>query len=85
MQTFDGLFPFIQLSPHPSPLEPALSNSSFTIPLQIKCGDLYDDKAVQMFNACAVSEKKCVPQRVDKDAYPVRPGFSKILKIYLIH
>jgi len=38
---------------------------------QIKCGDLYADKAVDVFNTCAVSEKKCVPQRVDEDAYPV--------------
>ena len=39
---------------------------------QIKCGDLYEDGAVQTFNACAVSDKKCVPQRVDEGVYPVR-------------
>lgn len=39
--------------------------------MQIKCGDLYEDGAVQTFNACAVSDKKCVPQRVDTDKYPV--------------
>lgn len=33
---------------------------------QIRCGDLYQDKAVDVFNTCAVSEKKCVPQRVDE-------------------
>jgi violaxanthin de-epoxidase len=44
---------------------------------QIKCGDLYEDKAVQTFNACAVSEKKCVPQRVDKDKYPVPPDCAR--------
>lgn len=38
---------------------------------QIRCGDLYSDKAVSTFNACAVTEKKCVPQRVDTDVYPV--------------
>lgn len=38
---------------------------------QIRCGDLYSDKAISTFNECAVSNKKCVPQRVDEDAYPV--------------
>ncbi len=38
---------------------------------QIRCGDLYADKAVEAFTACAVSDKKCVPQRVDADAFPV--------------
>ena len=38
---------------------------------QIRCGDLYNDKAVEAFTACAVSDKKCVPQRVDADAFPV--------------
>eukprot|EP01024_Parvocaulis_polyphysoides_P059672 TRINITY_DN6464_c0_g3_i1.p1 TRINITY_DN6464_c0_g3~~TRINITY_DN6464_c0_g3_i1.p1 ORF type:complete len:435 (-),score=54.31 TRINITY_DN6464_c0_g3_i1:337-1572(-) len=40
---------------------------------QIRCGDLYEDKAVDTFNSCAVSDKKCVPQRVDESAYPVPP------------
>ena len=40
--------------------------------LQIKCGDRYEDKAVQAFNACAVSSKQCVPQRVDEGVWPVR-------------
>ncbi|CAL8465530.1 g5066 [Coccomyxa elongata] len=40
---------------------------------QIRCGDLYADKAVEAFTACAVSDKKCVPQRVDESAYPVPP------------
>ena len=39
--------------------------------MQIRCGDLYSDKAVSTFNSCAVSDKKCVPQRVDESAYPV--------------
>lgn len=39
--------------------------------VQIRCGDQYEDSAVQTFNSCAVSQKKCVPQRVDKDVYPV--------------
>lgn len=44
---------------------------------QIKCGDLYEDGAVQTFNACAVSEKKCVPQRVDEGVYPVPPDCAR--------
>lgn len=38
--------------------------------LQIRCGDLYSDKAVATFTACAVSDKKCVPQKIDRDAFP---------------
>ena len=41
--------------------------------VQIRCGDLYADKAVEAFTACAVSDKKCVPQRVDESTYPVPP------------
>lgn len=40
---------------------------------QIRCGDRYQDKAVDLFNTCAVSDKKCVPQRVDEGVYPVPP------------
>ena len=40
---------------------------------QIKCGDKYQDAAIDTFNKCAVSEKKCVPQRVDEGLYPVPP------------
>ena len=36
-----------------------------------RCGDLYEDEAVTTFNCCAVSDKKCVPQAVTEDAYPV--------------
>lgn len=45
---------------------------------QIKCGDKYADKAIETFTSCAVSEKKCVPQRVDTDAYPVPPDCSLV-------
>jgi violaxanthin de-epoxidase len=38
---------------------------------QIRCGDRYQDKAIDVFNTCAVSEKKCVPQKVDEGVYPV--------------
>eukprot|EP00878_Enallax_costatus_P018093 GHUV01019035.1.p1 GENE.GHUV01019035.1~~GHUV01019035.1.p1 ORF type:complete len:454 (+),score=105.01 GHUV01019035.1:192-1553(+) len=40
---------------------------------QIRCGDLYADKATDTFNACAVSQQKCVPQRQDEGLYPVPP------------
>ena len=43
------------------------------ITLQIRCGDLYADKAVEAFTACAVSDKKCVPQRVDESTFPQPP------------
>jgi len=39
--------------------------------MQIRCGDLYQDQAIEAFNSCAVSDKKCVPQKVDKDVFPV--------------
>ena len=38
---------------------------------QIRCGDLYNNEAVIAFNACAVTEHNCVPQRVDDVAFPV--------------
>lgn len=41
--------------------------------VQIRCGDLYADKAVEAFTACAVSDKKCVPQRVDATSFPEPP------------
>lgn len=49
------------------------TKNSILTPLrsQIRCGDLYNDKAVEAFTACAVSDKKCVPQRVDAEAFPV--------------
>jgi violaxanthin de-epoxidase len=40
---------------------------------QIKCGDRYGDAAVEAFNACAVSQEKCVPQRADEGLFPVPP------------
>jgi violaxanthin de-epoxidase len=32
---------------------------------------LYNDKAIQTFTACAVSDKKCVPQKIDRDVFKV--------------
>lgn len=40
---------------------------------EIKCGDQFEDKVVEAFNTCAVSNKKCVPQEQDKGQYPVPP------------
>jgi len=38
---------------------------------QIKCGDEFTDSTVEKFTKCAVTEKKCVPQRQDDGSYPV--------------
>lgn len=40
---------------------------------QLRCGDLYEDKAVTTFNSCALSRKQCVAQRVDANLFPVPP------------
>ena len=52
---------------------PAITSRCARFAAQIRCGDLYADKAVEAFTACAVSDKKCVPQRVDEVAFPVPP------------
>ena len=41
---------------------------------QIKCGDLYNDKAIAAFNTCAVTNKSCVPQKMDNGMYMEPPG-----------
>eukprot|EP01018_Ginkgo_biloba_P029887 Gb_27593 [translate_table: standard] len=38
---------------------------------QIKCGDLFENSVVDQFNECAVSRKKCVPQKYDEGTFPV--------------
>jgi violaxanthin de-epoxidase len=38
---------------------------------QIKCGDEFSNDVVGAFTTCAVSEKKCVPQRQDDGSWPV--------------
>lgn len=40
---------------------------------EIRCGDQFENKVVDEFNSCAVSNKKCVPQEKDKGQYPVPP------------
>lgn len=37
---------------------------------QIKCGDLFENSVVDEFNDCAVSRKKCVPQKSDLGEFP---------------
>ena len=46
---------------------------------QIKCGDLFGDQASEVFNKCAVTDKKCVPQKQDDGSYPV-PMASALAK-----
>lgn len=38
---------------------------------QINCGDKFSSPAVDGFTKCAVTEKKCVPQRQDDGSWPV--------------
>lgn len=37
---------------------------------QIRCGDNFENEQVGAFNACAVSQKKCVPQKPNDGSYP---------------
>ncbi|BAF14506.1 violaxanthin de-epoxidase, chloroplastic [Oryza sativa Japonica Group] len=46
---------------------------------QIKCGDLFENTVVDEFNECAVSRKKCVPQKSDVGEFPV-PDPSALVK-----
>jgi violaxanthin de-epoxidase len=45
--------------------------AAFIAAAGLRCGDLYGDKAIDTFNACAVSDQKCVPQRQDEGLYPI--------------
>jgi len=47
---------------------------------QIRCGDLFENDVIGEFNACAVSQKKCVPQRADDGAYPEPAAASVVEK-----
>merc|ERR1719387_2985338 len=38
---------------------------------QIKCGDEFANNVVADFTKCAVTDKKCVPQRPDDGSWPV--------------
>ncbi|KAH6554542.1 hypothetical protein KP509_1Z326600 [Ceratopteris richardii] len=40
-------------------------------PYMIGCGDLFENSVVDQFNECAVSRKKCVPQKPDGGKFPI--------------
>jgi len=48
---------------------------------QIKCGDIFENDVVGVFNSCAVSQKKCVPQKQDDGSYPL-PATSSMVKSF---
>lgn len=50
---------------------------------QIKCGDLFENNVVDEFNECAVSRKKCVPQKSDVGEFPV-PDPAVLVKSFNI-
>jgi len=41
--------------------------------LFITLGDTFENDVVGVFNACAVSQKKCVPQKQDEGFFPIPP------------
>jgi len=47
------------------------NNSPDEIGCQIQCGDLFENTVVGEFNACALSQQSCVPQKPDDGSYPV--------------
>jgi len=47
---------------------------------QIRCGDVFDNPVIAEFNDCAVSQKKCVPQRENDNSYPPPPEGSLVTK-----
>lgn len=47
---------------------------------EIKCGDLFENDVVGVFNACAVSQKKCVPQKQDEGLFPIPAAESLVKK-----
>ena len=48
---------------------------------QIKCGDLFENDVVGVFNSCAVSQKKCVPQKQSDGSYPL-PDTKSMVKSF---
>lgn len=48
-----------------------LNNFIALFVLQIRCGDIFENNVVDEFNECAVSRKKCVPQKSDVGEFPV--------------
>jgi violaxanthin de-epoxidase len=47
---------------------------------QIKCGDYFENDVVGVFNACAVSQKRCVPQKQNEGEYPLPAKASQVKK-----
>lgn len=47
---------------------------------QIRCGDLFENDVIGNFNACAVSQKKCVPQKQSDGSYPFPSTESMVKK-----
>eukprot|EP00249_Psilotum_nudum_P017928 c26554_g1_i2 orf=210-1169(+) len=45
---------------------------------QIGCGNLFENNVVDQFNECAVSRKKCVPQKPDDRKFPIPPSSALI-------
>ena len=45
---------------------------------QIKCGDYFENDVVGTFNNCAVSQKKCVPQKQDEGDFPIPPMEAQV-------
>ncbi|KAF9604785.1 hypothetical protein IFM89_010326 [Coptis chinensis] len=50
---------------------------------QISCGNLFENSVVDEFNECAVSRKKCVPQKSDVGEFPV-PDAAALVKSFNI-
>lgn len=48
---------------------------------QIKCGDLFENDVVGVFNSCAVSQKRCVPQKQDEGLWPL-PAPESMVKSF---
>ena len=48
---------------------------------QIKCGDLFENDVVGVFNSCAVSQKRCVPQKQDEGLWPL-PAAESMVKSF---
>ena len=48
--------------------------------VQIRCGDVYASPAVEKFTKCAVSDKKCVKQRVEEDNPFPAPKDSSLVR-----
>tara|TARA_B110001452_G_scaffold4261_1_gene3928 strand:- start:409 stop:1695 length:1287 start_codon:yes stop_codon:yes gene_type:complete len=65
-------------APHASPHARAGPDESVC---QIECGDKFSNQVVADFTDCAVTEKKCVPQRQDDGSYPV-PADDKLVQSF---